>query len=82
MDNFETSNIDYDALRQEIENAFVLKFIKMAFPDSADKDFVLKVIDIFIKHGVPVMTAIDIFAEMIALRPKKGDSDDRSKGNT
>lgn len=82
MDNFEISNIDFDALRQEIENAYVLKFIKTAFPDSANKDFILKVIDIFTKHGVPVMTTIDIFADLVALRPKKGDSDDRPEGNT
>lgn len=79
MDKFE---INYDAMIQEIKDDLTLKLLKLSIPDSPDKDVVIKAIGIFVKHGIPVTTALDIFTELNVLFPKKEGSDDRSKGNT
>ena len=68
MDEFK---IDYDAMIQEIQDNIFLGVLKMSIKDGPEKDLVLKYLDIFIKHGIPVTTAIEIIKELSSLSPDK-----------
>ena len=68
MDEFK---INYDAMIQEIQDNIFLGLLKMNMEDSPEKDLVFKSLDVFIKHGIPVTTAIEIIKELSSLSPDK-----------
>ena len=56
--------VDYEAMLQQMKDHIALDLLTSLSPDKKTAELTVEVMEVFMRHGIPVEIALKIFAEL------------------